>query len=65
MFLVTRRPGEAFVIIDKDTGEEIIVTVLPRQDKGRGVVIGVESSKRFQIFRREMLERKQRDPDPE
>ena len=64
MFLVTRRPGEAFVIIDKETGEEITVAVLPRQDKGRGVVIGVESSKRFQIFRREMLD-KQREPDPE
>ena len=62
MFLVTRRPGEAFVIIDKETGEEISVAVLPRQDKGRGVVIGVESSKRFQIVRREMLDR-QRDPD--
>ena len=64
MYLVTRRPGEAFVIVDTDSGEEIIVTVLPRQDKGRGVVIGVESSKRFQIFRREMLDR-QRDPDAE
>ena len=64
MYLVTRRPGEAFVIIDQDTGEEILVSVLPRQDKGRGVVIGVESSKRFQIFRREMLD-KQREPDPE
>ena len=64
MFIVTRRPGEEFVIIDKETGEEINVAVLPRQDKGRGVVIGVESSKRFQIFRREMLD-KQREPDPE
>ena len=64
MFLVTRRPGEAFVIIDKETGEEISVAVLPRQDKGRGVVIGVEASKRYQIVRREMLDR-QRDPDPE
>ena len=63
MFLVARRPGEAFVIIDKDTGEEIIVSMLPRPDKGRGVVV-VESSKRFQIFRREMPER-QRDPEPE
>ena len=39
MFLVARRPGEAFVIV-------------------------VESSERFQIFRREMPER-QRDPEPE
>ncbi len=64
MFIVTRRPGEEFVIIDKETGEEINVAVLPRQDKGRGVVIGVTSSQRFQIFRREMLD-KQREPDPE
>ena len=64
MFIVTRRPGEEFVIIDKETGEEINVAVLPRQDKGRGVVIGVTSSQRFQIFRREMLD-KQRDPDSE
>ena len=64
MFLVTRRPGEEFVIIDKETGEEISVAVLPRQDKGRGVVIGVEASKRYQIVRREMLDR-QRDPDSE
>ena len=47
-----------------DTGEEINVAVLPRQDKGRGVVIGVTSSQRFQIFRREMLD-KQREQDPE
>jgi len=64
MFIVTRRPGEEFVIIDKETGEEINVAVLPRQDKGRGVVIGVTSSQRFQIFRREMLD-KQREQDPE
>ena len=63
MYLVTRRPGEAFVIIDNDSGEEILVSVLPRQEKGRGIAIGIEASQRFRIFRREMLERKQRDPD--
>jgi hypothetical protein len=63
MFLVVRRPGEAFVIVDKDTDEEIIVSMLPCPDKVRGVVIGVESSKRSQNFRREMPER-QRDPEP-
>ena len=56
MLLLTRRPGEEIVVIDKETGEEIVIAVLRLEN--REVRIGIEASKRFDIFRREVLERK-------
>lgn len=57
MLLLTRRPGEEIVIIDKETGEEIVIAVLRRQNDQIGV--GIEASRpRFEIYRREVLERK-------
>ena len=56
MLLLARRPGEEIVIIDKDTGEEIVIAVLRLEN--REARIGIEASKRFDIFRREVLERK-------
>ena len=61
MLLLTRRPGEEIVIIDKDTGEEIVIAVLrhPKHQTGIGQIgIGIEASRpRFEIYRRELLER--------
>ena len=62
MLLLTRRPGEEIVIIDKDTGEEIVIAVLrhPKHQAGIGQIgIGIEASRpRFEIYRREVLDRK-------
>jgi sRNA-binding carbon storage regulator CsrA len=62
MLLLTRRPGEEIVVIDKETGEEIVIAVLrhPKHQTGIGQIgIGIEASRpRFEIYRREVLDRK-------
>ena len=55
MLALTRRCGEE-IIIDKESGEEIVIAVL--QHPQQGIRIGIEASRRFEIFRREVLERK-------
>ena len=55
MLMLTRRSHEEIVVIDKETGEEIVIAVLRLEN--REVRIGIEASKRFDIFRRELLER--------
>ena len=55
MLSLTRRPREEIVIIDNETGEQIIV--VPTRIEGHQVKIGVGASKRFDILRREVLER--------
>lgn len=56
MLMLTRRTGEEIVVIDNETGEEIVIAVLCRvQNQTR---IGVGASKtRYTILRREVLER--------
>jgi len=56
MLLLTRRSGEEIVVIDRETGEEIVIAVLDRlRNQTR---IGIEASRaRFAILRREVLER--------
>ena len=56
MLLLTRRSGEEIVVIDKETGEEIVIAVLNRfRNQTR---LGIEASKtRYTILRREVLER--------
>ena len=49
MLLLTRRPGEQIIVIDQDTGEELVIAVLPHQKPGNG--IGIEEGLRFQIHR--------------
>jgi sRNA-binding carbon storage regulator CsrA len=55
---LTRRIREHILVIDQDTGEQIVFAVLPHQKQGTGISIGIEASPRFQIFRRELLETK-------
>ncbi len=50
MLLLTRRPSEQIIVIE--TGEEIVIAVVPHQKRGTGISIGIEASQRFQIFRR-------------
>lgn len=53
MLLLTRRIHEEIVVIDKETGEEIVVT--PTGFRGNQVKIGIEASKtRYTILRREV-----------
>ena len=56
MLLLTRRSGEEIVVIDKETGEEIVIAVLNRfRNQTR---LGIEASKtRYTILRRELQER--------
>ena len=56
MLSLSRRPGEEIIVIDTETGEEITIAVL--ENRGYQVKIGIKASKRFEIFRREVLERK-------
>jgi len=57
MLALTRRCGEEIVIIDKESGEEIVIAVLRQQKQQIG--IGIEASRqRLEIFRREVLKRK-------
>lgn len=60
MLALTRRPGEEIVIIDRETGEEIIVAV--PSDQKHVVRIGIEASERFDIVREELLEDEPADP---
>ena len=56
MLLLARRIHEEIVVIDNQTGEQIVVT--PTGYRGNQVEIGIEASKdRFTILRREVLER--------
>ena len=56
MLLLPRRSGEEIVVIDKETGEEIVIAVLNRfRNQTR---LGIEASKtRYTILRRELQER--------
>ena len=56
MLCITRRSGEEIVVIDKETGEEIVIAVLNRfRNQTR---LGIEASKtRYTILRRELQER--------
>ena len=57
MLLLTRRTGEEIVVIDKESGEEIVIVVRLRENRQIGV--GIEAPRpRFEIYRREVLERK-------
>jgi sRNA-binding carbon storage regulator CsrA len=53
-----RRPGEEIIVIDTETGEEMVIAVL--ENRGHQVRIGIGASKRFDIVRREVLERQSR-----
>jgi len=55
MLCITRRSGEE-IVIDKETGEEIVIAVLNRfRNHTR---LGIEASKtRYTILRRELQER--------
>ena len=55
MLSLTRRIHEEIVVIDTETGEQIIVA--PTGYWGRQVKIGIEAPKRFKILRREVMER--------
>ena len=60
--ILTRRIHEESLVIDNETGEQIVVT--PTGYRGNQVKIGIEASKdRFTILRREVLER-DRATDP-
>ena len=54
MLSLTRRSGEE-IIIDTVTGEQIIVA--PTRIEGNQARIGIKAPKRFEILRREVLER--------
>ncbi len=56
MLCITRRSGEEIVVIDRETGEEIVIAVLNRfRNQTR---IGIAASKtRYTILRRELQER--------
>jgi len=56
MLLLTRRSGEEIVVIDNETGEEIVIAVLNRfRNQTR---LGIEASKtRYTVLRRELQER--------
>ena len=57
MLSLTRRPGEEIVVIDTETGEEMVIAVLDH--RGPQIRSGIEASRRFDILRREVLERQQ------
>lgn len=56
MLALTRRSGEEIVIIDRESGEQIGVAVV--EHKGHQIRIGIEAPQRFEIVRRELLDRK-------
>jgi carbon storage regulator CsrA len=56
MLSLSRRPGEEIIVIDTETGEEMVIAVL--ENRGHQVRIGIGASKRFDIVRREVLDRK-------
>ena len=56
MLSLTRRIREEIIVIDRQTGEQIVIT--PTGYRGNQVRIGIEASKtRYTILRREVLER--------
>ena len=56
MLSLTRRIREEIIVIDRQTGEQIVIA--PIGYRGNQVKIGIEASKtRFTILRREVLER--------
>ena len=56
MLSLTRRIREEIVVIDRQTGEQIVIA--PTGYRGNQVRIGIEASKtRYSILRREVLER--------
>lgn len=55
MLSMSRRPGEQIIITDTAPGEQIIVT--PLRIDGNQTRIGIHASRRFEILRREVLER--------
>jgi sRNA-binding carbon storage regulator CsrA len=58
MLVRKRYSGEEIVIIDKESGEEIVILV--RLHENRQIGVGIEAPRpRFEIFRREVLARQQ------
>ena len=56
MLSLTRRIHEEIVVIDRQTGEQIVIA--PTGYRGNQVRIGIYASKtRYSILRREVLER--------
>jgi len=56
MLPLARRPGEEIVVIDRQTGEEIVIALLRHVQQG--TMIGVETfNARFNMLRREVLDR--------
>ncbi len=51
MLALTRRSGEAIIITDAETGDEIIIAV-----EGHTARIAIEAPERFRIAREELLE---------
>ena len=61
MLSLTRRIHEEILVIDRQTGEQIVVA--PIACRGNQVKIGIEASKnRFTILRREVHERDRATP---
>ena len=56
MFALMHCPGEEIVVIDKKTGEQMVIAV--RRHVQQETMIGIKASKAlFTILRREVLER--------
>ena len=60
MLSLTRRIHEEILVIDRQTGEQIVVA--PIACRGNQVKIGIKASDRYQILRREVLERQTPKP---
>ena len=41
MLLLTRRPDEPIIVVDQNTGEKIVIAVVPHQKEG--ISIGIEA----------------------
>jgi len=54
MLSLTRRIHEEILVIDRQTGEQIVIA--PIACRGNQVKIGIKASDRYQILRREVLE---------
>ena len=57
MLSITRRSGEEIVVIDKETGEHMTIIVRIQKNQVR---FGMQASQRFQILRKEVHERQER-----
>ena len=55
MLSLTRRIHAEILVIDRKTGQQIVVA--PIACRGNHVKIGIKASDRFQTLRREVLER--------